>query len=156
MGIREAEEFVQLVMDNPEESIFAGGRSDEEIADAEQRLGTTFPASYKYFLRELGDCDVAGEEIHGIVIREGRDLGVVKETLDLRESMNMPHSLVAFRPDGMGGYFAIDTSQMDEGGEAPVYVYGDGAHSPTDLEYIGPDFGSVALNLARRGLRGNA
>ncbi|MER5546137.1 SMI1/KNR4 family protein [Streptomyces sp. NPDC002589] len=152
MGIREAEHFVRLVRENPDESIFAGGCSESDIAQAERRLGVTFPESYRYFLRELGDCDVAGEEIYGIVVRDGRMLGVVTETLDLRESTGMPSHLVAFRPDGMGGYFTLDTSEMSAEGEAPVYVWGVGAHSATESEYIGTDFGTVALDLAKRGL----
>ncbi|MFI5688587.1 SMI1/KNR4 family protein [Streptomyces sp. NPDC051636] len=153
MGIREAEQFVQLFRENPDESIFAGGCSEAEIAEAERQLGVTFPESYKFFLRELGDCYVAGEEIYGVVVRDSQLLGAVTETFDLRESTGMPSHLVAFRPDGMGGYFTLDTSRMSAEGEAPVYVWGAGAHSATELEYIGTDFGTVALGLAQRGLR---
>ncbi|MFI7320191.1 SMI1/KNR4 family protein [Streptomyces venezuelae] len=153
MGIREAEQFVQLVRDHPEESVFAGGCSEADVAEAEQRLGATFPESYKLFLRELGDCDVAGEELFGIVHCDGQMLGAVAETLDLRESVGLPFSLVAFRPDGMGGYFVLDTSRADSDGEAPVYAWGSGASSPTEPEYIGTDFGTVALDLVRHGLR---
>jgi hypothetical protein len=153
MGIREAEQFVQLVRENPDDSIFAGGCSDVEISEAERQLGVSFPESYKLFLRELGDCDIAGDEFYGIVMRNGQMLGAVTETLDLRDSVNMPSHLLAFHPDGMGGYFVIDTFQMSSEGEAPVFVWGVGAHSPTELEYIGSDFGAVALDMARRGLR---
>jgi len=154
MGIREAEQFVQLVRENPDESIFAGGCSEAEIGQAERELGVTFPKSYKFFLRELGDCDVAGEEIYGIVIRDGQMLGAVTETLDLRDSAGMPPHLVAFRPDGMGGYFTFDTSKMSPEGEAPVFAWGAGTHSATEFEYIGSDFGTVVLRLAQRGLGG--
>ncbi|MFF3645366.1 SMI1/KNR4 family protein [Streptomyces sp. NPDC002564] len=153
MGIREAEQFVRLVRDHPEESVFAGGCSDDDIAEAERRLGVVLPASYKLFLRELGDCDVAGDEFYGIVLREGQMLGAVTETLDLRDSAGLAPQLVAFRPDGMGGYFVLDTSRVGPDGEAPVYAWGSGAHSATETEFIGTDFGTVAHDLARRGLR---
>ncbi|MER5257944.1 SMI1/KNR4 family protein [Streptomyces sp. NPDC002855] len=122
------------------------------MAEAEQRLGVSFPDSYKLFLRELGDCDVAGDEFYGIVMRDGQLLGAVTETLDLRESAGMASSLVAFRPDGMGGYFVLDTSRLNPDSEAPVCAWGSGAHSATELEWIGTDFGTVVLELARRGL----
>ncbi|MFK4071768.1 SMI1/KNR4 family protein [Streptomyces sp. NPDC029674] len=153
MGIREAQQFIRLVRDHPEESVFAGGCSEADVTEAEQRLGVAFPESYKLFLRELGDCDVAGDEFYGIVRRDGQLLGVVMETLALRESADLPSPLVAFRPDGMGGYFVLDTSRVNPDGEAPVYAWGSGTNSPTELDHIGTDFGTVALDLARRGLR---
>ncbi|MEU6003924.1 SMI1/KNR4 family protein [Streptomyces sp. NPDC047197] len=152
MGIREAEQFVQLVRDHQEDSIFAGGCSEVDIAEAEQRLDVSFPDSYKLFLRELGDCDVAGDEFYGIVMHDGQMLGAVTETLGLRESAGMASSLVAFRPDGMGGYFVLDTSRLNPDSKAPVCAWGSGAHSATELEWIGTDFGTVVLELARRGL----
>ncbi|MFH8612143.1 SMI1/KNR4 family protein [Streptomyces sp. NPDC018029] len=148
MGIAEAEQFVRLVRDHPEESVFAGGCSEVDIAEAERRLGVAFPESYKLFLRELGDCDMAGDEFYGIVRREGQLLGAVTETLDLRGSAGLPAHLVAFRPDGMGGYFVLDTRRVNPDGEAPVYVWGSGGNSPAELGYVGADFGTVALELA--------
>lgn len=154
MGVREAEQFVALVHGHPDISNELGGCDEEVIARAEEALGVTFPPSYRLFVRELGTCEIAGEAFSGVWVRDsdpGTIYGSVRDTLDLRATSGLPPALIAVRPDGMGGHFVLDTAAPDADGEAPVRVWEAGASKAGDeLEYIGPDFGTVALQLATR------
>jgi len=164
--VREAAEFVALVRAHPDLAHEVGGREEAEVVRAEEALGVVFPPSYRLFVRELGMCEIAGEAFAGVLVRGSEPAvmyGVVRDTLDLRRLSGMPAGLLAFRADGMGGHFVLDTRETDADGEAPVRVWEAGAAQPDAeldvlgalgvpeaLEYIGPDFGTVAVRLARR------
>jgi hypothetical protein len=155
-ALEDARLLVDLVHENPDESNFAGPCDPDLIMEAERRLGLTFPPSYKYFVEELGTCDIAGYEFIGIFLQRGNKdiiMGSVTETLDARRDSNLPELYVVFYYDGMGGMFVMDTSRLDEENEAPIYVWQAGDSKPgDDLEYISPSFGTCALDMAIRGL----
>jgi hypothetical protein len=149
-------EFVRLVRANSEVASVAGGCDPALIAAAEAKLDVTFPPSYAEFLRQLGECDIAGEEFYGVWIREDEPdtfYGAVRTTLNARKSSDMPRELVGFMSDGMGGIYVLDTASAGDDGEAPVLVWVPGGSVPRGiLERVSGSFGEFALFRTRAAL----
>jgi hypothetical protein len=157
MGAHEdAEEFIRLVRANAQVANVAGGCDEGLIARAEAQLGLSLPPSYRDFLRQLGECDIAGVEFYGVWTRGDNPdalFGAVRTTLEARRTSAMPNSLVAFMSDGMGGLYVLDTASLDEEGEAPILVWEPGGSVPgSTLERVADSFGEFALRRTKHAL----
>lgn len=64
----------------------ANGVSDKDIQDAEQRLGTTFPNSYKEILSQFGIIEIGSDEYFGLGVKGY--LNIVETTLKERGLAN--------------------------------------------------------------------
>lgn len=152
----DTKEFIRLVRANSQAANIAGGCDEDLIAQAEAHLGLSLPPTYREFLRQLGECDIAGEEFYGVWARDGDPgvlFGAVRMTLELRRTSAMPDALVVFMDDGMGGLYALDTVSSDEEGEAPVVLWEPGGSVPGSiLERAADSFGEFALRRTRRAL----
>jgi hypothetical protein len=154
-GVDSVRELVELVRNNPDEANFTGGLSDEDIARAETELAATFPPSYRYFLAELGSCEVGSVELLGVYRTAAlgdRLLGTVSATLDARADDRFPRDLVVIEYDGMGGIISLDALTSDENGEYPVVVWDPGADARGGPERLADDFGTYALRHCQAGL----
>ena len=152
-ALDDVNEFIRVVQGNDVLAHIVGGADEQLIAEAETRLGIHFPPSYFLFLRNLGECDIAGEEFYGVWRRNNELYGAVRVTLRIREISSMPKPMLAFMSDGMGGYYVIDTSRLDEGGEASVAIWTPGeSELVRSIEYVAPSFGEFALIRTRRAL----
>lgn len=152
-AMNDIEEFIQLIHSSGDLAHFVGGCSDELIADIETLLGTPLPPSYVTFLRNLGECDIAGDEFFGAWRRDGNLYGSARVTQDLRARAAMPPTLIAFMSDGMGGYYVMDSTRLDVNGEAAVGAWMPGPQEDVDLvEYVASSFGTFALERARLAL----
>jgi hypothetical protein len=87
------------------------------IAEAESRLGVTFPDEYRDFLGEFGALLAQGIEIYGLLSLELNDppmwQSVVEVTQNLKEMKQAGTERTALVPvsdDGMGVYFFMDTT----------------------------------------------
>lgn len=106
------------------ENDFSEGVPEAFIVKAEETLSLKFSESYKFFLKKLGCGGVYGLEIYGITSDDFINSGVPNSiwvTLNYRED-GLPQELVIVAVDGMGGYYALDTSKLDAG-ECPVNLY---------------------------------
>lgn len=129
----DVEEFIQLVRSNPQVANIAGGYDEDLIIRAEEQLGITLPPTYREFVRQFGECDVAGEEFYGVWTREddhGSFFGAVRTTLEARRASAMPSPLIASMSDGMGGLYVLDTASLDEDSEASVLIWEPGGSVP--------------------------
>lgn len=110
---------------NLELADFEEGASAAEIAEVEQILGVEFPASYKYYLRELGVGDFNGHEFYGIIpgnIRGSRPPSVVAVNEKLRKELNWPRHMVVIYHTGYGPWVCIDCSERLADNERPISV----------------------------------
>jgi hypothetical protein len=154
-AIEDVEEFIRLVKTH--EGIVNFGEepaSPAMIEEAERILGVRFPPSYRRFLELLGGCDIEGEELYGVWRRRDDPTqlaGTVHFTLSDRQDAELPAPMLVLQYDGMGGTYVLDTSQLDESGEAPVLVFEPPwVTNGRPLEYIAPNFGRFALTKTRR------
>ena len=155
MGLDDLRAGLALVGQHDDEGEFAGPRPEGLVDQAEQRLGVTFPASYRAFVSELGAGDIAGEEFYGVLDGDFEDSGVpdgIWLTLREREDSGLPEALVVVHSPGDGTLHAIDTSQA-AGGEAPVVTWTPGTSTRDDqLEPVSPDFGTFFRQTVERAL----
>jgi antitoxin YobK len=149
-GVDSVRELAELIRNNPDRANFTGGISEEDVERAERELSTTFPPSYRYFLRELGSCEAGGVDLMGIYRTPARGdqlLGTVSQTLETRADERFPAELLVIEYDGMGGIISLDSSRTNEDGEYPVVAW-----DPGGVEQLDDDFGTYALRRCQIGL----
>ncbi len=142
MGMKEFKKAIELIEEDGSGD-FEEPKSPALVQAAEQRLGVTFPPTYKEFLLQLGCGDIAGVEFYGL-IDDNFDQSSVPNgiwlTLNVRAQSNLDLALILIE-ESMEGYYAIDTSRRDAAGECPVVDW-----IPTvptsQLEMIASDFGT--------------
>lgn len=125
---------------------FIGQRPEEWVAEAERKLGITFPPTYRRFLRELGCGGFRSEEFYGIVDADLL-LGPVPNgiwlTLDERQCTQLGPSYFIVQSGGDGNWYAIDTAQRNSEGESPVLLLDVNCHP---YEVVAEDFGRFFLD----------
>jgi len=156
MALDELRAGLALVDEHSDEAEFAGVRPDVLVEQAEQRLGVTFPPSYRAFVSELGAGDIAGEEFYGVLSEDFENSGVpdgIWMTLRERDDSGLPNALVVVHSPGDGTLHAIDTSLAGDADEAPVVAWVPGTSTPDDeLEAVAPDFGTFFRQTVERAL----
>lgn len=127
---------------------FEGSKPLTLVQSAEKRLGAKFPPTYREFLLRLGCGDIGGREFYGI-INENFDNSSIPNaiwlTLDERKISNLDPKLILIS-DSLEGYYALDTSHINESGECPVVDWIPNVPK-TELEIVAPDFGKFFLDL---------
>jgi hypothetical protein len=101
-----------------------GPVADWRIVRAEQELETTFPPSFRCFLRRFGGGFVFGYEILGVVEEPGHWLDIVHVNRSVPRCI--PHTYVRFVITPREGAYYLDTAQRDAMGECPVVGFGAG------------------------------
>lgn len=98
-----------------------------EVAKAEHMLDVHFPKSYAKFIKSYGAGDIGGLELYGIIEALEKDghgpPNGVWLTQDSRKIANLPHEFIVIADTGYGPHYVLDTSQMDDSGECPVYMW---------------------------------
>ncbi|WP_296185847.1 SMI1/KNR4 family protein [Pseudomonas sp. UBA1879] len=106
-----------------DEPAFAGGASDQMIADFEGVLGVKFPPSYKLFLKKIGALSFGGDTYYGIT-KSGLTAKAVPSVLfatrDARAVGDADSTMIVVKASGYGPIFSIDTSQLSPSGESPI------------------------------------
>lgn len=106
--------------------VVAGPASEEAVASAEERLGISFPPSYRSFLRKFGQLALPAKlavvhDFLGLAATDGDD--VVSHTLAARESNRLSPGLVVV---GIGAqaneWFCLDAARAT-GDELPVVLF---------------------------------
>lgn len=101
-----------------------GPVADWKIFRAEQELGTTFPPSFRCFLKCFGGGFVFGYEILGLVEEPGHWLDIVH--VNRLVPRHIPREYVRFVITPEDGAYYLDTGQRDALGECPVVGFGPG------------------------------
>jgi len=102
---------------------FGHGTPDRRIQEAEQEIGFSLPASYKWWLRHYGGGEVGGEEIYSVYEdasnpAPGGDI-VYMHRMHCNSGAHLEHQLVICHSD-IDGVFYFDATALDEDGEYPV------------------------------------
>lgn len=149
MGTKSVAKAIELVEERGDGD-FEGPKESALINKAEQALGCSFPPSYKEFLLKLGCGDIGGFEVYGVVGEDFVNSGIpdaVWVTLKERSDAGLATQFVLIAEDGMGSYFALDTSQRRSDGECPVVLWDPGSGVG---ERAADDFGAFFLDGVRR------
>jgi cell wall assembly regulator SMI1 len=100
------------------------GASEEDIQQAEAKLGVVFAGSYRQFLKEFGWADVGHLELYGLGREVPPYLDLVKVTLSERSEMEppLPTRLVPVMNDGGGNLYCLDL-RNEQIAEPPVVFW---------------------------------
>lgn len=106
----------------------------EQIADAEEALGQRLPPSYLRFLRAWDGSSIDYWEVLVLddSLAEDDVAGILDTNLGERAA-GFPDFLIAFHPDGHGGYDCFDTRTRNAEGECRIIEW---AHDLTAEENI--------------------
>jgi antitoxin YobK len=102
------------------------GNLDEWIEKAEIRLGLALPPSYKWWLREYGGGNIAGEEIYSLYEEDFEEAvggDIVYNAIMNEKNGVFDKSQLFICDSGNDEAWFFDTNVMDEEGEYPVYHY---------------------------------
>jgi hypothetical protein len=123
----------------------AGPVSEAQITAAEEKLGVTFPPSYRTFLRTFGGLAIPPHlgivhDFMGVVEEPRQD--VVQQTLTARAERKLSENLVVV---GMNTqyqeWFCLDVSRENSEGEYPVVMF-DAKDNAVDQQFY-EDFGQM-------------
>ena len=93
----------------------------DELAAAEQALGSRFPDSYRWFQLEFGDIAQGPVDIYSVRTAEAAERNIVGINLEERHDAypRLPARLIAFSDSGGGDLLCFDSSTRQDG-ECPV------------------------------------
>ncbi len=152
MSTTPLESAFSIIRENPSRMQLLGPRDLCLVESAERALGCSFPPSYKEFLVEFGSGAVGPTDIYGIVddnfVSSAVPNGVWVALLERAEG-GLPANLIVVGSNGYGGWYAIDTSQRDSGGESPVVEW----FRDQIVETIARSFGDFLLEAAQYAIR---
>jgi hypothetical protein len=143
MSNQDLEAAFELIDDNGGGD-FEGQKDSALIEKAEVALGLRFPPTYRKFLAKLGCGDIEGLEFYGLIGDDFESSSVpdaIWLTLNERNS-GLPSNLVLIYATIDGGYYALDTAQINSDGENPVVSY----RLNGSTEKIADDFGAFMLS----------
>jgi hypothetical protein len=144
----------EIIEAHPELADFVGGAPYEEIWVAEQRLGVTFPESYKDFLQRYGAGYLGGKVAFGLGVPDNDLPNVVYATLDMQAQDDwFPADLVVITDTGEGDLLCLATTRHSDGyeNECPVVQWiPERSFEEQAFETIHKTFAHFLLHLARR------
>jgi cell wall assembly regulator SMI1 len=108
--------------EDPERLTQAVPVGEEAIAAAEQQLGVTFPASYRWFLAKYGVADWP-DYIYGLCTNPLYH-SVVETTIANRTTLHphIPDAYIPFAPDGGGNHYCLKCDELADG-ECPIIFW---------------------------------
>lgn len=145
MGMKELEDALTLIKENPDDSFFAGPKSEELISKAENALGLFFPPTYRRFVKELGAGNIAGQEFYGVTTDNFDSASVpngVWFTLHARKNYSFPDDLIIVFSLDDGSYIALNAHKEHSDRECEVVLW---TAPDEDTEVLYDDFGFFLL-----------
>jgi hypothetical protein len=144
----------EIIDSHPELASYAGSVPAEEVWVAEQRLGVTFPDSYREFLQKYGALLFNEQPVYGLGVPDDDLPNVVFATEQVRTSDDFfPGDLVVIQDTGAGDLLCLATSRMSEANECPVVQWiPEMSFDEQMFEVINSTFAHFLLALARRGI----
>lgn len=151
MSVETYQKAKQIIHDNEDLADFIGGRSNELIKLAEEKLGVKFTGLYLDYLQTLGAGNFGAQEIYGIINDNFENSSVpdaIWYTLTERKEINLPNNLLVIYDTGSDELFCLDFNQLDEIGEPKVVSFVPGIDLESQsYEIIANDFGDFLLDL---------
>jgi antitoxin YobK len=123
------DELIRLIESNRKvrfTGIQGRGVSDEWIQKAERELGLQLPPSYKWWLKKYGGGSIERAEIYSIYEMGFEDAvpgDIVYVAITNRENGLFDKEKLFICEPGTDEAWYFDTSQKDDAGEYPVYLY---------------------------------
>jgi hypothetical protein len=144
----------EIISAYPHLSGFVGGVPYEEVWVAEQKLGVTFPESYKDFLQRYGAGSFGNTMVFGLGAPENDLPNVVYATLDMQAQDDwFPADLVVISDTGEGDLLCLATSRKTDEyeGECPVVQWiPERSFEEQAFETVHKTFAHFLLRIARR------
>lgn len=151
MSVETYQKAKQIIHDNEDLADFIGGRSNELIKLAEEKLGVKFTGLYLDYLQTFGVGNFGAQEIYGIINDNFENSSVpdaIWYTLTERKEINLPNNLLVIYDTGSDELFCLDFNQLDEKGEPKVVSFVPGIDLENQsYEVIANDFGDFLLDL---------
>ncbi|EIT87463.1 hypothetical protein A374_00145 [Fictibacillus macauensis ZFHKF-1] len=151
MSVETYQKAKQIIHDNEDLADFIGGRSNELIKWAEEKLGVKFTGLYLDYLQTFGVGNFGSQEIYGIINDNFENSSVpdaIWYTLTERKEINLPNNLLVIYDTGSDELFCLDFNQLDEKGEPKVVSFVPGLDlGSQSYELIANDFGDFLLDL---------
>lgn len=91
------ERIIQMIEDYGEEDDFFGSVSEEDIYNAEEKLGVKFPQSYRNFIKNYGSGGICGVEIEGV---EGNLGASVVDVTERWRNLGLDRNLIVIEDSG--------------------------------------------------------
>ncbi|MEM6050315.1 SMI1/KNR4 family protein [Erwinia sp. P7711] len=113
MSIDNVRKAISIINQHQEEADFEGVKEESLIALAEKILDVEFPDSYRFFLKNLGCGDIAGQEFYGVIKADFINSGIpdaIWLTIKERQESNLPENYVVISSTGDGDYVVLDCS----------------------------------------------
>ena len=105
---------------------FSGPQSIEPILSVEKKYSIVLPPSFKEYVAEIGGLEGLNVYFAGIgpSYLDDPEIGIMENTLMLREDHNMPHNLFCIEYDiDLPVNPVLDLNKSDENGENPIMSY---------------------------------
>ncbi|MFB1052104.1 SMI1/KNR4 family protein [Paraliobacillus sp. JSM ZJ581] len=151
MSVETYQKAKLIINDNEDLADFIGGRSNELIKFAEEKLGVKFIGLYLDYLQNFGVGNFGAQEIYGIINDDFENSSVpdaIWYTLTERKEINLPNNLLVIYDTGSDELFCLDFNQLDEKGEPKVVSFVPGIDLESQsYEVIANDFGDFLLDL---------
>lgn len=154
MSVENYQKAKEIILNEEEIADFVGGRTDELISLAEEKLGLKFTGLYFDYLKTFGAGNFGAQEIYGIINADFENSSVpdaIWYTLIERREINLPDNLLVIYDTGSDEIFCLDYNHLDDNGEPKVvsFVPGVDLESQT-YEIIANDFGDFLLDLVKQ------
>jgi hypothetical protein len=151
MSIVTYQKAKQMIQTNENIADFIGGRTNELIKLAEEKLDLKFTGLYLDYLQRFGAGNFGAQEIYGIINDDFENSSVpdaIWYTLSERKAINLPNNLLIIYDTGSDELFCLDFNQLDEKKEPKVVSFVPGIElAKQRYEIIAHDFGDFLLDL---------
>lgn len=153
MSLESYQKAKNLILANQELADFIGGRTDDLIVMAEEKLGLKFTGLYLDYLKTFGAGNFGAQEIYGVIKNDFENSSVpdaIWYTLTERKEINLPKNLLIIYDTGSDELFCLDYNKSDGKEEPKVVSFVPGMELESQMyEIIANDFGDFLLNLVK-------
>ena len=143
-----------LIMASQEMADFIGGRTDDLIIMAEEKLGLKFTGLYLDYLQTFGAGNFGSQEVYGIINNDFENSTVpdaIWYTFTERMEINLPKNLLIIYDTGSDELFCLDFNKSREKEEPKVVSFVPGVELESQTyEITANDFGDFLLNLVKQ------
>ncbi|MCR9029678.1 SMI1/KNR4 family protein [Citrobacter amalonaticus] len=111
MSIDNVKKAISIINQHQDDADFDGAKDEQLIVFAEKKLGVNFPDGYRFFLKNLGCGDIAGQEFYGVITDDFSNSGIpdaIWLTLKERQELNLPDNYIIIGSTGDGDYIVLD------------------------------------------------
>ncbi|GIN95552.1 hypothetical protein J6TS1_14220 [Siminovitchia terrae] len=151
MSVETYQKAKQIIQTNEDMADFIGGRTNELIKLAEDKLGVKFTGLYLDFLQNFGAGNFGAQEIYGVINENFENSSVpdaIWYTLTERKEINLPNNLLVIYDTGSHELFCLDFNQLDEKEEPKVVSFVPGIELERQkCDTIANDFGDFLIDL---------